>query len=120
MLKNFYLSLVAVFAMGVAAMAQNNGAIKITLTDAKTKESIPFANVIVTSGGVQVGVGTTDLDGVVMIKPLTPGKYNVKAVYVGYQPKEIQGVVVPADKVAYANIAMSNDEGVKLDEVQVV
>ncbi|MFL5751964.1 MAG: TonB-dependent receptor plug domain-containing protein, partial [Bacteroidia bacterium] len=75
---------------------------------------------IVTSGGVQVGVGTTDLDGVVMIKPLAPGKYNVKAVYVGYAPKEIQGVNVRADKVEYVPIGMSNDEGVKLDEVQVV
>lgn len=120
MLKKFYLSLVAVFALGVAAMAQNNGSIKITLTDAKTKESIPFANVIVTSGGIQVGVGTTDLDGIAVVKPLAPGKYNVKAVYVGYAPKEIQGVVVPADKVAYVNIGMSNDEGVRLDEVQVV
>ncbi len=120
MLKKIYLSLVTVLALGVSAMAQTGGAIKITLTDAKTKESIPFANVIVTNNGVQAGVGTTDLDGVALVKPLPPGKYNVKAVYVGYQPKEVQGIIVAIDKTSYVSIALSNEEGVKLDEVSVV
>ncbi len=119
MLKKIYLSLVAVFALGVVAMAQT-GAIKITLTDAKTKESIPFAAVQVTSNGVPAGSAITDLDGVALIKPLPPGKYTVKAVYVGYQPKEIQGIIVAIDKTSYVPVALSNEEGVKLDEVEVV
>jgi hypothetical protein len=120
MLRKIYFSIIATIALGVAGFAQNKGAIKATLIDEKTKEPLAFANVIVTSNGVQVGTGTTDFDGNVIIKPLDPGKYNVKAVYVGYNKKEISGVVVGADKTAYVNIGLVNDGGVALDEVTIV
>ena len=87
MLRKIYLGLLAVILFGVTAIAQNKGAIKATLLDDKTKEPLAFANVIVTSSGAQVATGTTDFDGNVIIKPLDPGKYNVKAVYVGYNKK---------------------------------
>ncbi len=120
MLKKIYHCIVLLAVMNGIAWAQGGGAIKVTLTDAKTKESIPFANLIVTNNGVQAGVGTTDLEGVAIIKPLAPGKYNVKAVYVGYQPKEIQGVVVAADKTSYVAIAISNEEGVQLNTIDII
>lgn len=47
-------------------------------------------------------------------------KYNVKAVYVGYNKKETQGVQVFADKTAYVNMGLVNDGGVQLDEVQII
>jgi hypothetical protein len=120
MLRKIYLGLLAVILFGVTAIAQNKGAIKATLIDDKTKEPLAFANVIVTSSGSQVATGTTDFDGNVIIKPLDPGKYNVKAVYVGYNKKEIAGVIVGADKTAYVTISLINDGGVQLDEVQIV
>lgn len=120
MLRKIYFSIIATIALGVAGFAQNKGAIKATLIDEKTKEPLAFANVIVTSNGVQVGTGTTDFDGNVIIKPLDPGKYNVKAVYVGYNKREMTGVVVGADKTAYVTIGLVNDGGVQLDEVQII
>ena len=60
------------------------------------------------------------MDGEVVIKPLAPGKYDVKGVYVGYQPYEIKGVVIGEGKTAYVVLPLSNGEGVKLDEVEVV
>jgi hypothetical protein len=120
-MKKIYLFIVAFVFLGFYVGAQNNGgAIKITLVDKKNpKESIPFANVVVYNGKVQVAVGTTDMDGNVMIKPLNAGKYNVKAVYVGYQPQQINDVEVHNDKTAYVNIALSNEGGVNLQEVVV-
>ncbi len=121
MIKNIYLTVVLVVFTGLAALAQTgNGAIKITLTDKGTKEAIPFANVVAYKDGVQVGVATTDMDGVATIKPLEPGKYTVKGVYVGYQPSEVTGVIVGDGKTAYVPIGLSNGEGVRLDEVEVV
>lgn len=119
MLRKLYLGVLALVGSAFMAVAQNQGAIKVTLTDQKTKEPLAFANVIVTAGGVQAGVGTTDFDGNVTIKPLAPGKYDVKAVYVGYQPKAQTGVLVSPDKTTYVTFALSNEEGVKLDEVVV-
>lgn len=121
MIKKIYFTLVLVVFTGLAALAQTgNGAIKITLTDKTTKEAIPFANVVAYKDGVQVGVATTDMDGNAVIKPLEPGKYTVKGIYVGYQAAEVTGVVVGDGKTAYVNVGLSNGEGVKLDEVEVV
>ena len=121
MLRKIYFSVVTLLLASASVLAQNNGgAIKVLLKDKTNGESIPFANVVAYQGGVQVGVGTTDMDGYAMIKPLSPGKYDVKGVYVGYQAQEIKGVVVGEAKTAYVTIELSNGEGVRLDEVQVV
>lgn len=121
MIRKIYLSLVLLVLTGFSLVAQDqNGAIKVTLIDKATKETIPFANIVAYQGGVQVGVATTNMDGECVIKPLRPGKYNVKGVYVGYQASEVRDIVVGEGKTAYVTIALSNDGGVKLDEVEVV
>jgi hypothetical protein len=120
MLRKIYFSIITLLLAGASAFAQNNGAIKVLLKDKTNGETIPFANVVAYQGGVQVGVGTTDMDGYAMIKPLAPGKYDIKGVYVGYQAAEVKGVLVGEAKTAYITIELSNGEGVKLDEVVVV
>ncbi|MBC7862709.1 MAG: carboxypeptidase regulatory-like domain-containing protein, partial [Bacteroidia bacterium] len=118
MLKKFYLSIIAVFALQLAVVAQSGG-IKVVVTDGKTKEAVPFATVVVFSNGVQAGVGTTDFDGIVTIKPLNGGKYDVKVNFIGYAPKEKQGVLVGEGKTVELPMSISNDEGIQLDVVQV-
>lgn len=121
MIKKIYSTLIILILSGFTALAQdNNGAIKVTLIDKATKETIPFANIVAYQGGVQVGVATTNMDGECFIKPLRPGKYNVKGVFVGYQASEVQNIVVGEGKTAYVTIGLSNDGGVKLEEVEVV
>lgn len=120
-MKKIYLAVVLVIFVGLSAIGQNdNGAIKIKLEDKATKEAIPFANVVAYKDGVQVGVSTTNMDGEAYIKPLSPGKYTVKGVYVGYQASQISDVVVGEGKTAYITIGLSNGEGVQLDQVEVV
>lgn len=120
MLRKIYLSIVTLLLAGTSVIAQNNGgAIKVTLKDKGNGETIPFANVVAYQNGIQVGVGTTDMDGVAYIKPLSPGKYDVKGVYVGYQAKEMKGIIVGEAKTAYVEIALENGDGVRLDEVVV-
>ncbi|MEO8761920.1 MAG: TonB-dependent receptor plug domain-containing protein, partial [Bacteroidia bacterium] len=50
-----------------------------------------------------------DIDGNVMIRPITAGKYNVKAVYLGYQPIQINDVQIVDGKTVYLQMPMSND-----------
>ncbi len=99
-------------------LSQNEAAIKVKLTDKANKETIPFANIVVEMGGIQAGVGTTNIDGEVTIKPLNPGKYNVKATYVGYQAVDINNISVSVGKTVYLNVEMS--AGQQLQEVEVV
>ncbi len=121
MLRKIYLFVVGLLVCSLNSFAQNaSGGIKVTLKDKGNNEAIPFANVVAYQNGVQVGVGTTDMEGECIIKPLAPGKYDVKGVYVGYQAQEYKGVLVGEGKTAYVTIALSNGEGVKLDEVEIV
>jgi hypothetical protein len=105
----FLFSLVS-FSVANAQIGQ--GGIKGKVLDKSNNESIPFANVIVELNGVQVGGATTDFDGNYHIKPLSPGKYDVKASFVGYQQVMISGFIVRSDKTEFLNIAMS--QGIEL------
>ncbi len=107
---------VVVVSVGLT-IAQNESALKVKLTDKANKETIPFANVVVDMGGIQSGVGTTNIDGEAMIKPLNPGKYNVKATYVGYQSVEIKDVIVSVGKTVYLNIELTAGQELKVVEV---
>ncbi len=118
MIKKLLKTFSIIIASAGLLQAQNDAAIKIKLTDKSNKETIPFANVVVESGGIQSGIGTTNIDGEVMIKPLNPGKYNVKATYVGYQPVEIKDVILTVGKTAYLNVEMT--AGQELGVVEVV
>ncbi len=121
MFRKIYLLVVGLFVCGFNALAQNNtGAIKVLLKDKGNNEAIPFANVVAYQGGVQVGVGTTNMDGECFIKPLSPGKYDVKGVYVGYQASEVKGVLVGEGRTAYITIALSNGDGVDLQAIDVI
>jgi len=103
--------------ISIASTAQP-GVLKLTINDKQTKEAIPFATAVILSGKTQVVTGTSDFDGIIIIKPLEPGKYNVKVVYVGYQPKQINEVVISSNKTTYLAVVLENS-GVQLDEVVV-
>lgn len=118
MIKQLLATFLIVITSAGVLLAQNDAAIKIKLIDKTNKETIPFANVIVETGGIQSGAGTTNIDGEVVIKPLNPGKYNVRATYVGYQQVEIKDVILTVGKTAYLNVEMQ--QGTDLPEVEVI
>jgi len=104
MIRKILFTSVMVFA-SVFAYSQA-GALQGKLTDAKTKEPIAFANVMVELGGKMVNGGTTDIDGKYVIKPISPGKYDVKVSYVGYEKLMIQGVIINANKTRWLDIKL--------------
>jgi hypothetical protein len=104
--------------LSIGLSAQTAGSLKVTITDQKTKEPIPFAGVIVYSGTTTIATGTSDIEGVCLIKPLEAGKYNVKAAYVGYEILQINDVVIQPGKVTYLSFVLSI-EGVDLKEITV-
>lgn len=96
-----------VFIFSYGAYAQS-GTLKGKVTDKDTKEPIPFANVVIELGGKIVNGGTTDFDGNYTIKPIPPGKYDVKATYVGYKKLLIKGVVINANKIGFLNVKLES------------
>ncbi len=115
-----WVSIILFFTINILAIAQNKtGCIKVTLLDKKTKESIPFGNIVVYKEKIQLAVATTDIDGNATIKDLAPGKYNVKAVYIGYLPQQINNVKVDSNKTSYVKINLSDDGAVLLECVTI-
>ncbi|PKP03203.1 MAG: hypothetical protein CVU11_09135 [Bacteroidetes bacterium HGW-Bacteroidetes-6] len=94
--------------VSAAALAQSSGTLKGKLVDKETKEPIPFANIIIESGGKNFGGSTTDFDGNYTIKPIPPGTYDVKATYVGYKPLMYAGVLIKSDNITFLDIEMES------------
>lgn len=105
MMRNLLFTIGFILAANVFVFAQS-GTLKGKVTDKETKEPIPFANIIVEMGGTQAGGTTSDFDGNYTIKPLTPGKYDIKATYIGYKPMMIKGFIIKSDQIGYQNIEL--------------
>lgn len=91
----------------MAALAQ--GTMKGVITDAKTKEPLPFANVIAKQDGKQILVGVSDFDGVYTIKPLPVGKYDLEVRSVGYATVIRQGIQVKASGFTVTDVEMKSE-----------
>jgi outer membrane receptor protein involved in Fe transport len=107
MVKKLLFTLGIFLAANLLVFSQS-GALKGTVKDKDTREPLPFVNIIVEVGGTQVGGASSDFDGNFMIKPIPPGKYDVKATYVGYKPLMIKGVAIAADNIQFLDIDMES------------
>ncbi len=117
MIKNLLKTTLALLFIGNAALAQQGtGAIKGKISNAASKESVPFANVVAIIDGVTIGQGQSDFDGNYTIRPLKPGKYTLKASSVGFQTIQINGIIVGSDNSTFQNLDMVNS-GVDLTTV---
>ena len=83
------------------------GELQGKIVDEATGQGLGFVPVAILQNGTQRGGTMTDIDGNYVIKPIQPGTYSVKAAFLGFNPVEINGVVISADNIAFQNIKMS-------------
>ena len=76
---------------------------------------VPFASVAALVGGVQVQATSADFDGNYSIKPLNPGKYDIKATAVGYSPAQKANVLVTIDNFSIVDLELT--KGITTKEV---
>lgn len=113
-------SAIAVCLVSVATVVAQSGALKVTVKEKETGETIPGAIVTAELNGVPVGKpALTDIDGQIILKPLNAGSYTIKAQYTGRQDVIIKGVVVSADKTSYINMDLAVKTEL-LKEVEIV
>ena len=96
------------------ALAQGQGTVRGTVTDAQTGETIPGVNVALQ--GTQMGAATSP-SGEFEISGVEPGTYTLQATFVGYQ-EQTREIRVRAGETTVANIKMTPAD-VELDEVVV-
>jgi len=119
------LSLIAVLA-ATSALAGTTGKIAGKITDAKTHEGLPVANVMIVArwdkeieSRVTVGLGAaTDINGEYYILNVPPGEYSIEARLVGYSNEIVKHVLVGIDRTTRNDIDMTSAD-VKLSEVVV-
>ncbi len=108
MLRNLLFTLGIILTTSLLVFPQVSGTLKGKVIDKETNEPLPFVNIVVEIGGTQVGGGSSDFDGNYIIKPIPPGKYDVKATYVGYKPLLIRGVIITANSIRFYDIKMES------------
>jgi len=118
MLRKLLLALTIVLTTSTFVFSQS-GTLKGKIADKETGEPIPFANIVIESGGAQMGGTTSDFDGNYTIKPITPGTYDVRATYVGYKPLLMKGMIIKSDNISFANLNLTSSI-TKLKTVEIV
>ncbi len=98
-----------------ASRAQGAGQISGKVTDAKTGEPLPYANVVIL--GTQMGAISQD-DGTFTIRGVPPGTYELQASYIGYTSMAKSGISVTADGKASADFQL-RDEAFREQEIVV-
>ncbi len=114
--KLLRLSFTSLFIFFFLAGFSQTGEIKGIISDAKTKETLVAASVMI--AGTPIGA-VADLDGNFIIKNVAVGSYSLRASYVGYLPLVVQNVRVESGKETILNISLEPDD-VSLQEVVVL
>jgi hypothetical protein len=93
-----------------------SGKIHGKVLDAKTKEPLVGANIVVSNSTMGA---TTDIEGSFVILNVQVGTYSVKATYVGYQSVMITNVRVNAELTTQADFNMSSED-VQVQAVEII
>ncbi|MCX6175465.1 MAG: TonB-dependent receptor [Ignavibacteriales bacterium] len=115
MKKTFTVLLLLVAILSESVFAGTTGKLTGRVTDKKTGEGLPFVNVVLE--GTSIGA-QTDLDGKYLILNISPGKYNVKYQYVGYQAVVVRNVQISIDLTTIQDAALV-DTAVEMNAIVV-
>ncbi len=102
-------------AISFLAIAQK-GTIKGLVTDAKTKEPLVGATVML--DGTTTGT-VTDFEGKYEISSINPGKYKIRCSFISYETQFIENVTVSAGKTLTFNFKLGASN-VEINDVKVV
>jgi hypothetical protein len=86
--------------------SQNEGILKGTVTD-ENGAAMPFVTVAILLDSTAVHTTESDLEGTFTVKDLTPGKYDVLAQYMGYNPQRLKGVSINPNQTRYITLKMT-------------
>src|SRR5210317_223205 len=119
MLRNLLLTIGIVLAASMVVFTQTSGTLQGKVLDKDTKEELPFVNVVLEVGGSQEGGTSSNIDGKYVIKPIPPGKYDIRASFIGYKEVLIRGVQINANQTRFFDIEMTSSAE-QLDEVVII
>ena len=114
-MKNKIFFVVLIFFSSINIFSQNLGIIKGKIIDGKTREVLPFVNVLVI--GTKIGATTND-KGEFIIKNVPLGYIKIRASFIGFKTVISNDYLVIREKSPYIFIEMQEDAS-RLEEVVV-
>jgi len=108
------------FAGVTSLTAQTTGSISGKITDNKTKQPLPYVNIVVKDNGTVVNGGITDDNGAFAIKKLPVKTYIVEVQFMGYKTLTAAANLTDANKDINLNTLSITEEATTLDEVNIV
>jgi outer membrane receptor for ferrienterochelin and colicin len=99
-------TLPVVFLLSIFSAFAQNGVVRGTIKDAKSKEAVIGASVLL--DGTQLGAAT-DVDGNFSINKVPAGIYTLKITYVSYKTKEIKSVRIENDNSTVVETEIEED-----------
>ena len=102
-MKNAILHIIFLAVLGALSVQSQTGFVIGTINDGEFNDILPFANVIVK--GSSTGT-TSDFDGKYTLE-VEEGTYTLVFSYLGYQTKEITGVVITANSEVVVDVTLS-------------
>jgi outer membrane receptor for ferrienterochelin and colicin len=114
-MKRMLIYLTVLLFTSTMLFAGTTGKLTGKVTDKETGEPLPFVNI--TIEGTMLGAAT-DMDGRYVILNIPPGRYTVKAQYIGYQTVVAENVLISVDLTTRQDFQLAPTT-VKLGEVVV-
>lgn len=118
MLKNLLITLGIILSAITITYAQQ-GRLQGKVYEKDSREPVAFANIVLENGGTVVGGATSDFDGNYVINPIPPGKYDLRATFVGYNPVLVKGISITGNQITFYDIVMVSTS-IDLQTVEVI
>lgn len=119
MFQNLFVAIVFLLASPFAFGQSQSGTLKGTISEYKSGEPVPMANVVLFSDGAVIGGSVADFDGNYTIKPINPGLYTLKVSFIGFATLQITEVLVSSNKITFLNAELKVEAEV-LGEVELI
>jgi len=118
MLRSLLITLGTVLLFSTLSYAQQ-GRLQGKVFEKGTREPVAFANIVLEIGGTVVGGATSDFNGNYVINPIPPGRYDLKATFVGYNPVTVRGMVITGNQITFYDIVMESSS-IDLQTVEII
>ncbi|MEN8226457.1 MAG: von Willebrand factor type A domain-containing protein, partial [Bacteroidota bacterium] len=113
------LLLILTIVLPLISAGQTSGTLQGKVTDKQTKDELAFVNIVLEQNGEQIGGASSDISGKYKIAGIVPGKYDVRASFIGYTEVLIRGIQINANQIRFFDIEMQQSAEL-LDECVVV
>ena len=117
MLKKLFSTIV--FLGNTLLFGQTGGTLKGKVLDELNGEGVAFANVQLEQNGSAIAKTVADVNGDFTIKQISPGKYDLKAMSIGYQAITVKDLIIENEKTTYQDLKLKLS-AVEINEIAIV